>query len=128
MKVKQVSVFLENKVGHLADCIRFLSENDVSINAMSLSNTAEFDILHFIVENPDRVCKLLQRNGFGVGETGVMLLNLSDTTKPLEAILNTFKENNINVEYMYMGKDCQFIFRLDNIEAALKIVYTTEAS
>jgi len=128
MKVKQVSVFLENKVGHLADCIRFLSENDVSISAMSLSDTAEFGILHFIVEDPDRVCELLQRNGFGVGETEVMLLNLPDTTKPLDAILNTFEENNINVKYMYMGKDCQFVFRFNDLEAALKTVYTAEAS
>lgn len=74
MKVKQVSVFLENKVGHLADCIRFLSENDVVISAMSLSENTDFGLLHFIVEDPYRVCELLQRNGFGVGETEVILL------------------------------------------------------
>lgn len=126
MKVKQVSVFLENKISHLADCIRFLSENDISINAMSLSGTENFGILHFIAENPDRVCELLQRNGFGVGETEVMLLNLPDMIKPLDAILNTFKENNVNIEYMYMGKDCQFVFRFDNLEAAFEIVKNAE--
>lgn len=116
MKVKQVSVFLENKVGHLADCVRFLAENDVAISAMSLSENADFTILHFIVEDPDRVCGLLKRDGFGVGETEVLLLTLPDTTKSLDVILGTFKENNINVGYMYTGKDCQFVFRFDNLE------------
>jgi hypothetical protein len=128
MKVKQLSVFLENKVGHLADCVGLLSENDIGINAMALSDSEEFGVLHFLVDEPDKVYELFQKNGFGVGETEVMLVHLPDKAKFLDIILNTFKRNKINVEYMYMGKEGQYVFRLNNIEAALKAVKNAENS
>jgi len=128
MKVKQLSVFLENKVGHLADCIGLLSENDIEINAMTLSDSEEFGIFHFLVEEPDKVYDLLIKNGFGVGETEVMLVHLPNMTKFLDILLSAFKNNKINVEYMYMGKGGRFVFRFDNLDAAIEAVKNAEFS
>ena len=128
MKVKQLSVFLENKVGHLADCIRLLSENNIEINAMSLSDSEEFGIFHFLVEEPDKAYELLIKNGFGVGETEVMLVHLPNMIKFLDILLCAFKNNKINVEYMYMGKGGRFVFRFDNLDTAIEAVKNAEFS
>lgn len=119
-------MFLENKVNHFAECISLLSKKDININAMSLSDAEEFNILHFITDDPDKIVWLLKRNGFGVAESEVMLLHLPDKIKSLKSVLDTFNRNNNIIEYMYTGKDCQFVFRFDDLEAALKTVYTLE--
>lgn len=121
-------MFLENKSGHLAECISLLSRNDITINAMLLSDTEKISILQFIADDPDKIVWSLKRNGFGVAESEVLLLHLPDTTQALESLLDRFKQNNIIIEYMYMGKDSQFVFRFDDMKAALKAVYSPEVS
>jgi hypothetical protein len=122
MKVNQLSVFLEDKDGHLAECINLLSKNNIDIQAMSLADAEGFKILHFITGDSDKIVWSLKRNGFGVAESEVMLLHLPDSLKSLESILQTLKKNNFTIEYMYTGRDCQFVLRVDDLEAALKTV------
>ncbi len=125
MKVKQISVFLGDRPQQLVDCTKTLSKNGIKIVAMILVNKSGERILHFVVSDPEKACTLLQRNGWGVGETEVMLVELSGKTKTLDKFLSEIEIiNGVNVEYMYMGNNCQFVFRFDDLDAAIQIFDT----
>ena len=101
MKVEQISIFLENKSGRLAEVTTILSEGGVNIRALSLADTADFGILRLIVNDCDRAKEILKSNGFTVGKTEVLALEVPDRPGGLARILRILDGAGINVEYMY---------------------------
>lgn len=127
MRVEQISIFLENKAGRLAEVTRVLSEAGVNIRALSLADTSDFGILRLIVDNNDRAKAALKEKGFTVGKTDVVAVEVDDRPGGLSRILHILSQENINVEYMYAfvqhsGKDAVIIFRFDDIDAAVKLL------
>ncbi len=127
MKVEQISVFLENRAGRLADVTRTLAESGVNIRALSLADTTDFGILRLIVTDHERAKKALKENGFTVGRTNVVAAEVEDRPGGLHAILTMFSESGINVEYMYAfvqqsGKNAVLIFRFDRTDEAVEIL------
>ncbi len=101
MKVEQISVFLENKAGRLAEVTRSLGEAGINIRALSLADTTDFGILRLIVDNYDAAREMLKSKGFTVGKTEVVAIEVPDHPGGLAQVLNTLAQANINVEYMY---------------------------
>jgi hypothetical protein len=101
MKVNQISIFLENKSGRLSEVTRILGENGVNIRALSLADTADFGILRLIVNDTEKANRLLKENGFTVGKTEVIAVEVEDKPGGLARILGILTEQNVNVEYMY---------------------------
>ncbi|MGI6124979.1 MAG: ACT domain-containing protein [Acetivibrionales bacterium] len=101
MQVKQVSVFLENKSGRLAEVTRVLGSRNIDINALSIADTTEFGILRLIVNNPDTAVEVLKEHGFTVGITEVIAICVDNKPGGLSIALNHLEENNIGIEYMY---------------------------
>lgn len=101
MQVKQVSVFLENKSGRLAEVTRVLGSRDIDINALSIADTTEFGILRLIVNNPDAAVEALKANNFTVGITEVIAFCVDNKPGGLSIALNLLEENNVGIEYMY---------------------------
>jgi hypothetical protein len=127
MKAEQISVFLENKAGRLAEVTRVLSEANVNIRALSLADTSDFGILRLIVNDNNKAKTTLKEYGFTVGKTDVVAVEVEDRPGGLAHILGILSKQNINVEYMYAfvqhsGKDAVMIFRFDNIDAAVKLL------
>ena len=127
MRVEQISIFLENKAGRLAEVARVLAEAEVNIRALSLADTSDFGILRLIVNDNDRAKAALKENGFTVGKTDVVAVEVDDRPGGLGHILNILSKENINVEYMYAfvqhsGKDAVIIFRFDDIDGAVKLL------
>ena len=127
MRVEQISVFLENKAGRLAEVTRVLSEAEVNIRALSLADTSDFGILRLIVNDNDKAKETLKEHGFTVGKTDVVAVEVADRPGGLALILGILSKENINVEYMYAfvqhsGKDAVMIFRFDDIDAAVKLL------
>ncbi len=125
MRVEQISIFLENKAGRLADVTRVLSEAGVNIRALSLADTSDFGILRLIVDDNDKAKAALKKNGFTMGKTDVVAVEVEDRPGGLSRILGILSKQNINVEYMYAfvqhsGKDAVIIFRFDDLDAAVK--------
>jgi hypothetical protein len=124
MKVEQISVFLENKSGRLAEVAEVLAGAGVNIRALSLADTTDFGILRLIVNDTEKAKKILRENGFTVGKTEVLAVEVSDRPGGLAAILNVMKDNGINVEYMYAfvqksGGNAIIIFRFDELDKAI---------
>jgi hypothetical protein len=127
MRVEQISIFLENKAGRLAEVSRVLSEAGVNIRALSLADTSDFGILRLIVDNNDKAKAVLKERGFTVGKTDVVAVEVEDRPGGLNRILDILSRQNINVEYMYAfvqhtGKDAVIIFRFDDIDMAVKLL------
>ncbi|WP_045212083.1 ACT domain-containing protein [Desulfonatronovibrio magnus] len=125
MKVEQISIFLENRAGRLADVTRTLSEAGVNIRALSLADTTDFGILRLIVTDHEKAKKALKDNGFTVGRTNVVAAEVEDRPGGLHDILSMLSTNGINVEYMYAfvqqsGKNAVLIFRFDRTDEAIE--------
>jgi len=101
VKLKQLSVFLENKPGALSEPCRLLAKGGINIQTFSLADTREFGILRLVVENTDKARRLLQRHGFAVKVTEVVALEAADRPGGLAAILGALDGTGVNVEYAY---------------------------
>ncbi|MFW5734798.1 MAG: ACT domain-containing protein [Oceanidesulfovibrio sp.] len=127
MKVEQISIFLENKAGRLAEVTRILSENKINIRALSLADTSDFGILRLIVSDTQKAREALKENGFTVGRTTVVAVEVPDTPGGLANILGILSTQGVNVEYMYAfvhqsGKNAILIFRFDRTDQAIEIL------
>jgi len=127
MNVEQISIFLENKSGRLAEVTSVLSEAGINIRALYLADTADFGILRLIVNNTEKAREVLKNNGFTVEKTKVVAIEVPDRPGGLSNILNTIKDEGINVEYMYAfveksGENAIVIFRFDDFDKSLDIL------
>jgi len=127
MKVEQISIFLENKSGRLAEVTKILGEAGVNIRALSLADTTDFGILRIIVNDTEKAKDVLKKNNFTVGKTEVIAVEVPDNPGGLAGILDVLKSEDLNVEYMYAfversGEDAVIIFRFDEIDRAIKVL------
>jgi len=127
MNVEQISIFLENKSGRLAEVTRVLSEAGINIRALYLADTADFGILRLIVSDTEKARQVLKENGFTVEKTRVVAIEVPDRPGGLSDILNTIKDEGINVEYMYAfveksGENAIVIFRFDEFPRSVDIL------
>ena len=127
MNVEQISIFLENKSGRLAEVMGVLYEAGINIRALYLADTADFGILRLIVNDTEKACKALKENGFTVEKTKVVAIEVPDKPGGLSSILNTIKDEGINVEYMYAfveksGENAIVIFRFDEFPRSIDIL------
>lgn len=125
MQVEQISVFLENKSGRLSEVTGILAESGVNIRALALADTSDFGVLRLIVDDQDKAVGALKHNGFTVGKTDVVAVEVEDRPGGLHNILEILKQNDLNVEYMYAyvqhtGKNAIMIFRFDNVAGAVQ--------
>lgn len=99
--VQQVSIFLENKSGRLAEVCTTLGAHGINIRALCIADTSDFGILRLIVNDPAKATSVLQEAGFSVGQTSVIALQIPDRPGGLGGVLETLEAAGINVEYMY---------------------------
>ena len=124
MKVEQISIFIENKSGRLAEITRILGEGGINIRALSLADTSDFGILRLIVNDVETANRVLKEKGFTVNKTEVVAVEVPDRPGGLGAILQTLDAEQINVEYMYAfvercGGNAVIIFRFDDADKAI---------
>jgi hypothetical protein len=124
MKVEQISIFIENKSGRLAEVTTILGFAGVNIRALSLADTSDFGILRLIVNDRDKAITALKGKGFTVSKTEVVAVEVPDQPGGLASILHVLDKDSINVEYMYAfvercGANAVIIFRFDDTEKAI---------
>ena len=127
MRAEQISIFVENKAGRLAEVTSILAEADVNIRALAIADTSDFGVLRLIVNDNQRAVEALRNRGFTVGKTDVVAVEVEDRPGGLYRILDLLYKAEINVEYMYAfvtqsGSNAIMIFRFDNIDEAVKLL------
>lgn len=128
MFIKQISAFVENRPGRIAEITEILADNDIDLRALSIADTADFGILRIIVDNPDEVAVILRENKVTVSLTDVIAIKLPDKPGALNYLLKLLSDNRISVEYLYAfvapsenGSAC-VVIRADNPQAAAEIL------
>lgn len=127
MLVKQISIFLENKSGRLADVTRILGKNNIDISALSIADTTEFGVLRLIVNDPEKAEKVLKEEGFSVGSTSVIAIGVEDKPGGLSVALEILEKAGIGIEYMYafVGKaenQALVILRVEDTDKATSVL------
>ncbi|MDR1689381.1 MAG: ACT domain-containing protein [Clostridiales bacterium] len=124
--IKQLSVFIENKQGRLADVTGTLAEANINIHALSIADTTDFGILRLIVSNPENAKDVLRNAGFTVKTTEVAAVALLNKPGSLSAVLRELDKAAISIEYMYAftsrteDYDAIVVFSLADKEAAFE--------
>lgn len=127
MLVKQISIFLENKSGRLAEVTRILGSSDINISALSIADTTDFGILRLIVNKPEVAEAVLKEKGFTVSCTNVIAIGVEDQPGGLATALDVLDREAIGIEYMYafVGKtssEALVILRVENSEKAIEVL------
>lgn len=133
MKLKQTSVFLENRKGRLWKALRILKEANINIRALSIADTSEFGILRMIVPEPGKAQRELEKNNFAVKINDVIGVSVSDDPGGLESILEILNKADINVEYIYAFvekkvDEAMVVLRTEDIEAGVKALKEADAT
>ncbi len=125
MKLKQISIFLENKKGRLWKALSILRDADINIRALSIADTSEFGILRLIVPDPQKAKSALEDGNFVVKMNEVIAVEVHDEPGGLDQILEILNKVDINVEYIYAfvekkGEKAIVVLRTEDIDAGIK--------
>ena len=127
MKLKQLSLFLENKPGALSRPVRLLAKAGFNILTLSIADTHQFGILRLIMRDWEKAKQMLEQEGFVVKVTDMVPVEVSDQPGGLAKILDVLEKAGVNVEFMYAftEKRCDeavLMFRFDDPDQAIKIL------
>lgn len=101
MNIYQISVFLENKAGKLAEVTKLLADSSIDIRAISIAETAEYGLARLIVDDAPKASSILLQHGDMISMTPVWAVEVPDRPGGLAELLAALAEAHVNVEYMY---------------------------
>ena len=122
MSITQLSVFVENRPGHLADTLATLAEGQVNILSFTIADTADFGILRLIVDQVERAKELFASGGYAVVEHPVVCALLPNKPGVLAAVMRLVSDSGLDIEYIYLGTRDSLLMKteqLDRLESLL---------
>ncbi len=127
MKLKQLSIFLENKTGRLAAALDLLGKNNINLSAFSLADTTDFGVARMIVDDSDKAKEIFTEAGIVVKVVEVFAAHVGDEPGSLVELLNKLSVGGVSVEYMYAfygkcSEEALMVFKVDDIAKAEEIV------
>lgn len=128
MSLKQISVFVENHAGQLAEVTGILAENNIDLRALHISETADYGVLRLITAECEKAEKILREQNVIVSLCDVISVSVPDEPGGLSSLLAVLSKENIDISYMYsvFGKKnvgANMVFKVadvDKVEALLK--------
>lgn len=125
MTVRQISTFLQSKPGHLARMLELFQDVGVSVRGYSVSDTGDYGIGRFIVDDPDSAIAVLEREGAAHAETEVICLLLEDTPGNLAQVMEVLAACGVNVSYSYSMISTYIIIKTNDVDAAKEALAAT---
>lgn len=101
MLIKQISVFMENRPGRLAEIIKLLSDNNIDMRAINIADTTDFGILRMIVDEPLKAEAVLRENNMTASVTDVIAVSITDSVGAFSKVIEILKDAEISIEYIY---------------------------
>jgi len=131
--IKQVSIFIENTKGRLAQVCGLLGDNKINIKALTIAESPEFGILRVVLDDTETAKKILKENGFIATIASVVAVEVSDTPGGLAKALKILADNDINLEYMYgfvekASEQALMVLKFDNLEKAMEVLQKNNIS
>jgi len=133
MKLKQLSLFLENQPGALSRPIQLLARAKFNLVTLSIAEANQFGILRLIVRDWEKAKKLLEKNGFVVRVTDMVAVEVPDQPGGLSKILAVIEQAGLNVEFMYAFTEKRenkgiLVFRFDDPDNAVKVLLKSKVN
>ena len=133
MGIKQISVFLENNAGRLAELTGVLAEAGINLRALSIADTADFGIVRLIVDKCDEALNALNKAGFTTRISDVIAVEIEDKPGSLARVMDLFRKAMVNIEYLYASLEgnaekAVVIFKLGDHQAGLQILRSNNIS
>ena len=127
MTVKQISVFVENKRGKLAELTDYLHQHDIDMRALSIAETQDFGIVRMIVDDAYKASQVLKESGYVVSITPVLAVEMSDEPGSLYKILKMLGDGGVNLDYTYafLGQKAAtayMVLRVEDNEKAIEVL------
>ena len=127
MIIKQISIFMENTTGRLADVTALLADAGVNMRALSIADTADFGILRMVADRPDAAVALLKAAGFAARETDVIAVEVPDQPGELARIMALFRDEGVNIEYLYASLEhsadkAVIVLKVDDVATGLAML------
>lgn len=122
MKVRQLSVFIENKAGRVSEITEVLGAAGVNIRGFSVSDTADYGIVRFVVDRPDEAVNALHGAGFTVGQSDVICVKLPDQPGGLAGVLRVIADAGVNIEYVYSLISTFVVVNVADVDRALQLL------
>jgi hypothetical protein len=127
MKLKQLSLFLENRPGTLSRPVQILAKAQFNILTLSIAEANQFGILRLILRDWEQAKRLLEQEGFLVKITDVVAVEVADRPGGLAEILDTVEKAGVNVEFMYAFTEKRMnrgvlVFRFDDPDKAIRML------
>ena len=101
MKLKQISLFVENKPGTVNAALKLLADNGINISTLSLSDSKFFGVLRLLIRDWEKARDLLEANQFAVKITDVVAIEVDHAAGSLSKVLEILDRNQVNIEYLY---------------------------
>ena len=127
MFIKQISVFMENRPGRLAEITQVLSDNNIDMRAINIADTTDFGILRMIVDDAEKAEKVLRENNMTASVTDVLAVSIDDTVGAFSKVIALLKEENISIEYIYSfigekSAKAVIVIKTNNAERSLELL------
>lgn len=126
MFIEQLTVFVENREGHVADILEVLANKGINLLSLTLADSADYGLLRLVVEDPENAKAILKEGGYTASITKVLAIKLSNTVGSLKQLLSKFDESNINIDYMYVlslkGESVSVVIKTKDADAAGKLL------
>ena len=123
--MKQISVFIENRLGTLTTILQLLKSGQIQLHAISIADTVDYGICRMVCDNPDEAVQILKKNGIAAAMTDIVAIVMNDKPGSAADIVDKFTSEGINLAYLYTFLlDGQQIlaFRPDNHAKAAQII------
>jgi len=127
MTIRQLSVFLENKTGHLNEILAVLAKQNINIIALTVADSSDYGILRAIVSDPEKALEVLRNEHFTVRVHDILSLEMLASPGSMSHILDLFTAADICIEYVYafsFGSKSILMIRTDNYEKAIGVIKT----
>lgn len=127
MPIKQISVFLDNQQGRLAEVIGTIAAAGINLQALSLAETKDFGMLRLILDDPEKAQQVLKSGGFIVQVTDVIAVEVEDKPGGLSRVLEILTSARMNIEYCYASierreNNAIIVLKIENPEPAVDLL------
>lgn len=125
--ITQISVFLENEAGRLAEVTKILNDAKVNLRALTIADAAEYGILRFVPDDSRKALSALEASQFTARATEVLAVEVADEPGELYRVMDLFRKNDLNIEYLYASLEknrdgAVIIFKVEDAERGMRIV------
>lgn len=122
MSIPQISVFLQSEPGHLSKVLNAFEEAKISVRGYSASDTGDYGVVRFILDDPEKGLELLKAMGGAVVLSDVLCIRLIDTPGELARVMSIMADEGINVVYSYSLISTYIVLKVDDIKEAEDIL------